>query len=299
MSLWLDMLGTEIRYVETPGFGRIRIAEAGPRDAPAILFQHGLGGHLEAYAKNLVPLCDEFHTIAFDYVGHGLSNRKPMEYSPPVLAEQLRELMDVLDIPRAHLSGESLGGWVSGFFAIKYPERIDRLMMNTTAGLPIVSKQGRADLETLLALSQRNADQAPTFESVKARIHWLIHPSNHHLVDDELVTLRLRYYASEEARVVAPMVNRMLPRHDDFLIPLEKIDCQTMLLWTRNNPIHDLETAAAAQKRIAGSQLYVMNADCTHWPQYEAPDEFNNVARRFFGESASTASGFCTEFTGD
>jgi len=282
MSLWLDFLGAEIRHVDTPGFGRIRIAEAGPRDAPAILFQHGLGGHLEAYSKNLLPLSDEFRTIAFDYVGHGLSHRKPMEYTPLVLAEQLRELMDALGLARAHLSGESLGGWVSGFFAAKYPERVDRLMLNTAAGIPIVSARGQEDLANLMALSRRNADQAPTVESVRARIGWLIHPANHHLISDELVQLRLRYYSGEEARAVAPMANRMLPRHDEFLIPLEQIQAETLLLWTRDNPIHDVEAAQAAQQRIANSRLYVMQADSAHWPQYEAPQEFNRVAREFF-----------------
>ncbi|MDB5987910.1 MAG: uncharacterized protein JWR16_2963 [Nevskia sp.] len=283
MSLWLDMLGAEIRYVETPNFGRIRIAEAGPKEAPAILFQHGIGGHLEAYCKNLLPLADEFHTIAFDYVGHGLSTRKPMEYTPPVLAEQLRELMDVLGLQRAHLSGESLGGWVSGFFAVKYPQRVDRLMLNTSAGIPIVSAKGRADMDQLMELSKKAAGQAPTYDSVRARIGWLIHPDNHRLITDELVNLRLRYYTMPEGREVSPMVNRMLPRHDEFLLPLEQIRNRTMLLWTRDNPIHDLECAQAACARIAGAELYVMRADAAHWPQYEAPEEFNKLARRFFG----------------
>ena len=83
MSLWNDFVGAEIRYIDTPTYGRIRIAEAGPKDAPVILFQHGIGGHLEAYSKNLVPLSDQFHCIAFDYVGHALSTRKDMEYTPP------------------------------------------------------------------------------------------------------------------------------------------------------------------------------------------------------------------------
>lgn len=282
MGLWQDFLGAEVQFVETPTFGRLRIATAGPPEAPVIVFQHGLGGHLEAYAKNLVPLADAFRCIAFDYVGHGLSHRKEMQYTPPVLAEQLRELMDVLGIERAHLSGESLGAWVSGFFAVRYPERVHHLMLNTAAGLPIVSQKGREDLANLLRLSKANSDAAPTLASVKARIEWLIHPANHHLISDELVALRLHFYSGEQARRVAPMANGMLPRHDEFLIPLEEIRAQTMLLWTRDNPIHDLETARAAQARIAGSELYVMEADACHWPQYEAPEEFNRVARRFF-----------------
>ncbi|MGQ0622342.1 MAG: alpha/beta fold hydrolase [Panacagrimonas sp.] len=283
MSLWIDFLGAEIRYVDTPTYGRIRVVEAGANDAPAILFQHGIGGHLEAYSKNLVPLSDQFRCIAFDYVGHGLSARKPMEYTPLVLVEQVRELMDALGIKRAHLSGESLGGWVSGLFATRYPDRVDRLMLNTGAGIPIVSDKGRADLADLMERSKKAAGLAPSFDSVKHRIEWLLHPANHALITDELVNLRLHYNSMPEGREVWPMVNRMLPRHDEFLIPLESIPHPTMLLWTRDNPIHDLDCARAAAKRIAQAELYVMEADSAHWPQYEAPDEFNRVARRFFG----------------
>jgi pimeloyl-ACP methyl ester carboxylesterase len=286
MSLWSDMLGCEIRYVQTPTYGRIRIAEAGPKDAPAILFQHGIGGHLEAYCKNLVPLSAQFRVIAFDYVGHALSQRKLMEYTPLVLADQLRELMDALQLPKAHLSGESLGGWVSGFFAVLHPQRVDRLMLNTGAGIPIISEKGRADMALLMELSKKAAGAAPTYDSVRARIEWLIHPKNHHLITDELVRLRLQFYLMPEGREVSPLVNRMLPRHDEFLIPLEQISQPTMLLWTRDNPIHDLECAEGAAGRIAGAELYVMEADGAHWPQYEAPEEFNRVAAGFFGAAA-------------
>lgn len=284
MSLWLDFVGSTIRYVDTPTFGRIRIAEAGPENAPVILFQHGIGGHLEAYSKNLIPLSDEFRCIAFDYVGHAMSNRKAMEYTPVVLAEQVIELMDALGIDKAHLSGESLGGWVSGYVAVNHPERVDRLMLNTGAGIPIVSEKGRADLADLMERSKKAAGVAPTFEAVKHRIEWLIHPSHHRrLVTDELVSLRLHFYLMPEGREVTPRVNQMLPRHDEFLLPLERIRQQTMLLWTRDNPIHDLECAQAAVTRIPNASLYVMEADAAHWPQYEAPEEFNRVARAFFG----------------
>jgi HOMODA hydrolase len=282
MSLWLDLIGTEIRFVDTESFGQIRIAEAGSRDAPVILFQHGLGGHLEAYAKNIVALSDQFHVIAFDYVGHGLSFRKKMEYTPPVLAEQTIELMNALGIERAHLSGESLGGWVSGFMAVKYPERVNKLMLNTAGGVPIVSVKGRADMDNLMTLSKKAAGGAPNFDTIKARIGWLLHPDNHHMISDELVNVRLHYYTLPEGREVMPMVNQMLPRHDEFLLPLEEIKVPTMLLWTRDNPIHDMDSAHYAHEKIAGSQLYVMKANSAHWPQYEAPEEFNRVTRDWF-----------------
>jgi HOMODA hydrolase len=282
MSLWLDLLGAEVRFVETPTFGRIRIAEAGRGRAETIVFQHGLNGHLEAYAKNVVPLAKEFHVVAFDYVGHGLSDKKVSEYNPDVFADQLGELMTALGLESAHLSGESLGGWVSGLFAAKHPRRVKRLMLNTAGGIPIVSEKGKADMANFMALNKRNVDSVPTRESVTARMQWLMHPANHHLLAEELIDLRLKIYLAPETRAVAPKINAVIQRHDDFLIPLEELRCETLFLWTADNPIHDLEAAHAAVRRVPGSTFYLMKGNAAHWPQYEAPDEFNAVTTAFF-----------------
>lgn len=282
MSLWLDMLGTEIRYVPTASFGDIRIAEAGKGNAETIIFQHGLNGHLEAYAKNLIALSKDFHVIAFDYVGHGLSSKPQRDYTPAMLAEQLGELMDALDIGKAHLSGESLGGWVSAIFASNNPQRVGRLMLNTAGGLPIVTEKGRQDLATFIELNKRNINNTPSYESVQARMHWLMHENNRHLVDGELVNLRLGIYLRPESRAVLPLLNQIIERHDEHLIPLDKLPSGVLFLWTLDNPIHCMETVKAAQAQVPGSILYVMKGDAAHWPQYEAIDEFNTVATKFF-----------------
>ena len=282
MSLWLDFFGTEIRFVETPTYGRIRIAEAGRGHKETILFQHGLNGHLEAYAKNLIALSERFHVIAFDYVGHGLSDKKVDDYNPAIFAEQLRELMDVLRLDAAHLSGESLGGWVSGIFAAKYPQRVKRLMLNTAGGIPVVSVKGKQDMANFMALNKANVDSVPNRGTVLARMQWLLHPSNHGMLVEELVDLRLKIYLAPDTRRVAPKINAVIQRHDDFLIPLESLRCETLFLWTKDNPIHDLEAAHAASAKVAGSLFYLMQGDAAHWPQYEAPAEFNEVAASFF-----------------
>lgn len=289
MSLWLDFLGTEIRYIDTPTFGRVRIAQAGKHNPDAILFQHGLNGHLEAYAKNFTALAEKFNVIAFDYVGHGLSDKKADDYNPAVFAEQLGEVMDALGIEQAHLSGESLGGWVSGLFAAKYPQRVKRLMLNTAGGIPVVSEKGKQDMRNFMALNAANVDAVPSYETVSNRMRWLMHPKNHELLNEELIALRLAIYLRPDMRAVAPRVNNVIARHDDFLIPLESIKSETLFLWSVDNPIHDLQAAKSAMRRVPGSKLYVMNADCAHWPQYEAPDEFNALALKFF--SSGDASG--------
>ena len=281
MSLWLDMLGAEVRFVDTKSFGRTRIAEAGRGNRETLLFLHGIGGHLEAYSKNVVPLSDAFHVVAYDYVGHGLSEKKVMEYTPHVLADHLGEVMDAVGVERAHLSGESLGGWISGIFAGRQPDRVARLILNTSAGLPVRTEKGKQELEALRTLSQKASGQMPTHESIHNRMKWLFHPDNHGMISDELIETRLSFYVKPETREVAPRVLAMIGRHDEFLIPLDKIRAQTLFLWTEHNPVHDVETARIASKQVAGSQLYVIKGKAGHWPQYEAPEEFNDVTRKF------------------
>jgi pimeloyl-ACP methyl ester carboxylesterase len=66
-----DLLGAKIRFFDTKSFGQTRIAEAGVQHDKVIIFMHGIARHLEAYARNVVALSEQFHTIAFDFVGHG------------------------------------------------------------------------------------------------------------------------------------------------------------------------------------------------------------------------------------
>jgi HOMODA hydrolase len=279
------MLGATVRTVTTRTFGATRIAEAGVQHAESVIFMHGIGGHMEAYAKNIVALSARFHTIAYDFIGHGLSAKPLVDYSPTLLVEHLAELMDALALTRSHLCGESLGGWVAGLFATAHPSRVQRLILNTSAGLPIISDKGRQDLQELIELSRKAATQGPpTYDSVLNRMKWLFHPNNHGMISDELVNTRLRFYSQPMMKDIAPLVLAMIPMHDDYLIPLEKIRAETLFLWTADNPVHDVETARRSAARVPGAKLYVIKADAAHWPQYEAPEEFNRVVAGFLAD---------------
>lgn len=297
MSIWLDFLGAEIRYVDTPTYGRVRIVEAGKGNPEALFLMHGIGGHIEAYSKNVVPLGKHFHTIAFDFVGHGLSEKKTdIEYPAQGYAEQLRELMDAMGIEKAHLEGESLGGMVAGFFAIKYPERVRRLILNTTGGIPIMTEKGRQDLIDLANKTAANYGKLPTYETVRERMQWLIHEANWHLLTDELINSRLAIYLQPDFQKSAPLVFARLNKAKDGhtrpdMVELEKIEADALLLWTTHNPIHDVEAARAALPRLRNGQLYVMSKEAGHWPQYEWPEEHDEVVTRFLKTGTLPSSG--------
>ncbi|MAN66976.1 alpha/beta fold hydrolase [Hyphomonas atlantica] len=283
MTIWNDFLGCEIRYINTPNFGRVRIAESGKGEGKDPLFLlHGIGGHLEAYAKNVKPLSSDFHVIAYDFLNCGFSEKQDTAFNPVTLSEQLAEIMDVLGYQRANISGESLGGWVAGTFAGMYPERVIKIQLNTTGGIEITSEKGEKDMVELVELMKKSAG-TPTYESTLLRMKWLMHEHNHHLLDEELVGTRLSIYSHPDMEVANKSIGAFAASdHHAFDIPLEKISCPTMFLWTRDNPIHTLDAAELACSKVAGASLYVMDADSKHWPQFEAPDEFNRVTRSFF-----------------
>ncbi len=287
MGQWVDFLGAEVKYVKTPSFERTRIVEAGVGNSETLFLMHGLGGHLEAYAKNVIPLAQNFHVIAFDFVGHGLSIKPTnVEYNSELYARQLAELMDYFKVDKAHISGESLGGWVTGRFAVLHPERVKSLILNTTGGIPIVSEKGRQDAINLETLSKKTVGQRPTYESVRKRIEWLMHESNWKLLNEDLVDTRLHFYTQHDFQEAGPLVLKLLQRLTDDvsgsqMIELEKITAPTLLYWTKFNPIHDLASAQAALPRLRNGELYVSKENAAHWPQYEAANEFNEVVKRY------------------
>ena len=280
MSIWLDFLGAEIRFVDTPDLwpgAHCRGRQGQSRD-PVPDARHRRP-HRGLFQERRPARRRHFHTVAFDFVGHGLSEKKTdIEYPAQGYAEQLRELMDVLGIEKAHLEGESLGGMVAGFFAIKYPERVGRLILNTTGGIPIMSEKGRQDLVDLATRTAANYGKPPSYESVKDRMQWLIYEGNWNLLTDELINSRLAIYQQPDFQKSAPLVFARLNKAKDGntapdMVELEKIEADALLLWTTHNPIHDVAAAKAALSAPQARPALCDVEGGRHWPQYEWPKE--------------------------
>ena len=75
---------------------------------------------------------ESFKVITFDNRGAGRSGKPEMDYSTEMFADDTCALMDVLGIPRTHLFGVSVGGMIAQRFALKYPERVERLVLGCT-----------------------------------------------------------------------------------------------------------------------------------------------------------------------
>jgi 3-oxoadipate enol-lactonase len=121
----------------TTGDGR-RLAYRfdGAADRPVLMLSNSIGTDLTMWDAQIEALGQHFHVLRYDSRGHGNSDVPAGPYSVDRLGRDATELLDALNIGRAHFLGLSLGGMVGQWLGIHAPERIDRLILaNTSAYL--------------------------------------------------------------------------------------------------------------------------------------------------------------------
>jgi 2-hydroxy-6-oxonona-2,4-dienedioate hydrolase len=284
-SLWSAIAGGEIRLFHIDANGvSTRCLEAGTGPQTLILL-HGIGGHLEAYLRNMLPhAAAGLRVLAVDMLGHGFTDKPVRNYEIIDYVHHLRDLMDALGVEKAHISGESLGGWVAARFAALFPERVDRLVLNTAGGL-IADPRVMERLRTL----SLNGVRSPERDAVRKRLEFLmLDPS---VVTEDLVDSRFAVYklpgmlaAMESIMCLQDMETRLR----NLLTPeeLAQVKAPTLVLWTTHDPTASVEVGRRLASMVHGSEFVVME-NCGHWPQYEDPETFNRIHIEFLTRGAA------------
>ncbi|MET9229793.1 alpha/beta fold hydrolase [Lentzea sp. NPDC003310] len=279
VSIWgeLSHVDHQVRHVDVPVRGhtvRTRVLQAG--SGPELVLLHGTGGHLEAYARDIAGLAEDFHVTAYDMIGHGWSDLPDLPYTIDVLSEHLVGLLDALGVEKAHLSGESLGGWVVAWVAAHFPGRVDRLVLNTPGNIankPEVMQRMRDS--TMAAVTD------PSEETVRRRVEFLFHHKE--MVTDELVNLRRQVYSRPgfvQAITNTLVLQDPVVRKDFAWDPawVGKVAAPTLLLWTSHDPTGGLDEADMLLGWLPDARLHVID-DAGHWPQWEKVSEFLDAHR--------------------
>ena len=96
---------------------------------PLILL-HGNGEDSSYFEHQIAYFCNNYRVIAIDTRGHGKSPRGTMPFTIQQFAEDLKDFMEALNIANAIVLGFSDGGNIALEFALKYPERVEKLILN-------------------------------------------------------------------------------------------------------------------------------------------------------------------------
>lgn len=285
MSIWTDLTGIDfaVKHVDAGGI-RTRALIAG--DGQDVIFLHGTSGHLEAFSRNIAShSLAGFRCHAIDALGHGYTDKPDYPYEIHRYVAHLLAYMDAQGIDKAHLAGESLGGWTAASLAANHPERVRSLQLIAAGG----TKANPEIMERLI----RSTTQAVTEDDIgltRKRLHLLMHDPARD-VSEELVEVRYAIYHRPD--FVKSLHNllclqNMEIRQRNLLRPelLARIKAPTLIVWGRNNPFGEVPEATKMHEDIPDSRLELFD-DCGHWPQHERADVYNPLSIAFMKAHSS------------
>ncbi|MFJ4656511.1 4,5:9,10-diseco-3-hydroxy-5,9,17-trioxoandrosta-1(10),2-diene-4-oate hydrolase [Nocardia sp. NPDC088792] len=272
------------RYAQVRPDLKLHYHEAGVGNGPTIVLLHGGGPGASSwsnFAKNIPVLAKDFHVLAVDQPGFGLSD-KPTEHPQYFVhsATALNDLLDTLGITeRVHLLGNSLGGGAATRFALDYPERAGKLVLMGPGGLS-TNLFAPDPTEGVKLLSKFNFE--PTKENLEAFLRIMVFDQK--LITPELVEERFAQAAQPESLAATRAMGKSFagPDFAKGMIWRDafKLRQPVLMIWGREDRVNPIDGALVALKMVPRVQLHVFGG-CGHWAQLEKFDEFNRLATDF------------------
>ncbi|HWE54207.1 MAG TPA: alpha/beta fold hydrolase [Acidimicrobiales bacterium] len=265
-------------YLE--GECRLHYHEAG--SGPALVLLHGSGPGVSGWSNfrgNFPVFADRFRTVIMDMPGFGRSDRPEFDRAyPRVAADHVLRLLDGLGIEKAHLLGNSMGGYVAFEFALAHPDRVDRLVGMGPGGLaanilgPEQSEGGRRLSDFMMS---------PSKQAMEAWVDTMV--ANKKVVDDALIEERLANALAPGALESAMAIFMSLGQHPEQ-IPLyarvKGITAPTLITWGRDDRMLPVEGSLFGFRQMPNAELHLFSK-CGHWAQVERKDDFERLVIDF------------------
>ncbi|HDR9095752.1 TPA: alpha/beta fold hydrolase [Burkholderia vietnamiensis] len=247
---------------------------------------HGSGPGVSAYAnwRLVMPvLAQSRRVLAPDMAGFGFTDRPAgAVYSMDNWVAQAIGLMDALDLPQVDLVGNSFGGALSLALAIRYPQRVRRLVLMGSVG---VSFPLTPALDAVWGYE-------PSFENMRKVMDWFAFDRS--LVNDELAQLRYEasirpgFHESYAAMFPAPRqrwVEALASREED----IRRLPHETLVIHGREDQVIPVTNSITLSQWIPRSQLHVFGC-CGHWTQIEHAARFAQLVGNFLAEGDAASA---------
>lgn len=242
---------------------------------------HGSGPGVTAWAnwRLVIPeLAKQHRVIAPDMAGFGYTERVDgYQYTMENWVQHAIDLMDALNIKKAHLVGNSFGGGLAIALAIKHPERVDRLVLMGSAGV---------NFELTDGLDQVWGYQ-PSVDNMRKMMDLFAYDRS--LVTDELAELRYQasirpgFQESFSQMFPAPRQQWVDSLVSDYDL-IRQIHHQTLIVHGREDLVVPPVTSTTLFDLMPNAQLHMFGR-CGHWTQIEHNARFNQLTLDFFAEA--------------
>jgi len=246
----LDLYRKQVLVSQNPPV-RVSVIDAGRSPAErTLLFIHGFGGYAMQWEQQLVEFADKSRVVALDLRGHGLSDRPAGAYTADELLGDIERVVEALDMQRFVILGHSFGGALAASYAVKHPDRVERLVL--------VSTSVDFELTPLIRL----AFQLPTAlaEPIRAMFPKAL---------------------AAPAFVLKAMYHHALTKWNGNAV-LPRVNVPTLVIIGYRDIVFKPSAYDAVPDRIPGAQIAKIPVSA-HLVQLERPEAVNRAIARFLG----------------
>ncbi|MGA2518356.1 MAG: alpha/beta hydrolase [Thermodesulfobacteriota bacterium] len=248
-----------------------------------LLLIHGYGAGMWVWEKQIDVLSRSYRVYALDLIGHGFSDRPKIPYTPETYIHFFRDFMDGVEIEKAVLIGNSMGGGIAWAMAILYPERVDRLILIDCVP-PDVLQQVKN--ESFRALAVINDIPILAYLAIAARgrhsLKWVLLEcvSDIKRITPEVVN---RQYQLSKIKGTTWVLYSTLRHAKEALTlkdQLSMIRQPTLFIWGEKDLIFPPHVGEVLHQAVAGSKFLRVEGS-GHIPMWETPDEVNQAILDF------------------
>ncbi|MET3290206.1 UNVERIFIED_CONTAM: 2-succinyl-6-hydroxy-2,4-cyclohexadiene-1-carboxylate synthase [Brevibacillus sp. OAP136] len=271
----------------------------GERKGESLLFLHPQGSRSSIWNEMLPHFTDKYHPVCMDLRGHGESDFADKGYDIETVCRDILAVLDQLQIPKAHLIGNSLGGDFAVFFAAFHPERTASLCLLDAGMINYIGPNGERDLtreEVLAEFAQRpikafepgedivpdNIQRWVPWEGYFAK--WFQHTSRYPLPDGRIayqIPTRINLQIME---TVCDLCYEEAHRH---------IRCPILFLPAETEPMLSVKLQMIERVPAKVSTKTVVLADSRHLMPLDQPIATAREIRTFLAEIAQPSSATC------
>jgi pimeloyl-ACP methyl ester carboxylesterase len=253
-----------------------------------ILFVHGLGGSWQNWLENIPAVAQAGHrAIGVDLPGFGASEMPAEKISISGYGRFIDALLGELDVGPVALVGNSMGGFVGAEVAIRFPERLEQLVLVSAAGIsvehdrnePVLAALYRTDRLATMAVAglAARADVVSRRPRLRKALMYVVaaHPDR---LPAALVAEQVRG-AGKQGFLPALDALTDYPIRDH----LGQIAAPTLIVWGSDDRLVPVRDAGVFDELIPDSRKVVFD-DTGHVAMLERPARFNRLLLDFLGE---------------
>jgi pimeloyl-ACP methyl ester carboxylesterase len=275
-----------VPFVRTDDRARIYYEEHG-RGGTALVLAYGIGGNTDMWDVNRDALAAQHRLVLWEPRGHARSDspEDPARYSFQRWALDLKTVLDVLRIRKAHVGGLSLGAGIATRFALRFPARVRSLVVtnsSSAAGLPLSVENLVMRARSIEITLTKGMDAMAEFAMA----------ANPNLSERLAIEPAAKEEFYEEYRRLSPIgyANslRALLAMDHITDQLPRLRVPVLLIGGDRDP--SLAPMKVMHRKVRGSKLVVLSP-ASHFGNRDQPEAWNRTVLEFLARCDRRARG--------